>query len=209
MRWDMAVSGAELIPADGPAVLASNHIGNMDFVFLGFAGHRRGRLVRFMAMQEAFDHWLAGPLLRGMRHIPVDRHGDTAASFRLAVQALRAGEVVGVHPEGRINRSHDLAPGKTGAVRMAMATGAPLIPAAVWGSQRLLAPGERRRFPRDLPISVKVGEPILADGELDPASVTATLMERIRELTRGAMREVLETTAEPHGPTTGISAGRS
>jgi 1-acyl-sn-glycerol-3-phosphate acyltransferase len=186
MRWNVDVTGARFIPAEGPAVLASNHVGNMDFVFLGFAGHRRGRLVRFMAMQEAFDHWLAGPLLRGMRHIPVDRRGDAAASYRDAVGALRSGEVVGVHPEGKINRSSLPAAGKSGAVRMALATGAPLIPAAVWGSQRLVAPGEPRKFPRNLSISVTIGEPIHLDATADAARSTTLLMERIGGLLRGA-----------------------
>src|SRR5438093_11408506 len=103
MRWDVVVSGERFIPAEGPAVLASNHVGHMDFVFLGFAARRRGRLLRFMAMQEAFDHWLGGPLLRGMRHIPVDRKGNASASLRPAVRALEDGEVIGIHPEGRVS----------------------------------------------------------------------------------------------------------
>ncbi len=184
MRWDVAVSGERFIPDEGPAVIASNHVGHMDFVFLGLAARMRGRLVRFMAMQEAFDHWLAGPLLRGMRHIAVDRRGDAAASYRDAVAVLRSGEVIGVHPEGRINRGTALDTGKTGAVRMALATGAPLIPAAVWGSQRLIAPGARRKFPRNVSISVSIGEPLRLAVGADAGHSTNLLMERIRELLR-------------------------
>jgi len=186
MRWEVAVSGERFIPHEGPAVIASNHVGHMDFVFLGLAARMRGRLVRFMAMQEAFDHWLAGPLLRGMRHIPVDRRGDAAASYRDAVEVLRSGDVVGVHPEGRINRASSPDTGKTGAVRMARATGAPLIPAAVWGSQHLIAPRARQRFPRNVSISVRLGEPLRLDGGADAAGSTNLLMERIRELLRGS-----------------------
>jgi 1-acyl-sn-glycerol-3-phosphate acyltransferase len=191
MQWEISVSGEEFIPAHGPAVLASNHVGNMDFVFLGLAGHRRARFVRFMAMQEAFDHWLGGRLLRGMRHIPVDRRGDAAASYRHAVRALQDGEIVGVHPEGRITRSSPLRPAKTGAVRMARAAGAPLIPAAVWGSQRLLAPGARPRFPRNLSISVNIGEPLRLDTGVDLAGSTSLLMERIYGLLEPAERRSL------------------
>ncbi len=184
MGWKVAISGEEHIPAFGPAILASNHVGNMDFVFLGLAGHRRGRLVRFVTMQEAFDHWLAGPLLRGMHHIPVDRAGDAAAGVHLAIRALEDGQVVGIHPEGRISRSLVPGPGKTGAVRMALATGAPLIPAAVWGSQRLIAPGAPVKFPRDVRVSVAIGEPLPMQPAADVDGLTSRLMERIGELWR-------------------------
>jgi 1-acyl-sn-glycerol-3-phosphate acyltransferase len=187
MRWELEVSGEEHIPTSGPAVIASNHIGNLDFVFLGFGAHRRQRLVRFMAMQEAFDHWLGGPLLRGMRHIPVDRRGDAAAAYQGAVRALEAGEIVGIHPEARINRSLVPGPGKTGAARMAQETGAPLIPAAVWGSQRILAPGARPRFPRRVPIAVRFGPPLETDAAADCEERTDVLMDRIRDLWAAAV----------------------
>jgi 1-acyl-sn-glycerol-3-phosphate acyltransferase len=187
MRWDLEVSGAEHIPRSGPAVIASNHIGNLDFVFLGFAAHARRRLVRFMAMQEAFDHWLAGPLLRGMRHIPVDRSGDPAAAYDHAIRALESGQIVGIHPEGKINRSLIPGSGKSGAVRMAEETGAPLIPAAVWGTQRILAPGIRPRFPRKVGITVRLGPPLEADGLSGPEETTVLLMERIRGLWASAV----------------------
>jgi 1-acyl-sn-glycerol-3-phosphate acyltransferase len=187
MRWDVAVSGAEHIPAAGPAVIASNHIGNLDFVFLGLAAHQRHRLVRFMAMQEAFDHWLAGPLLRGMRHIPVDRQGDAATAYTESVRALAEGEIVGIHPEARINRSLIPGAGKTGAARMALETGAPLIPAAVWGTQRFLAPGIRPRFPRRVPITVRLGPPIETAAGIGCEELTERLMEQIRRLWASAV----------------------
>ena len=186
MRWDLSVSGEEHVPTAGPAVLASNHIGVMDFVFLGLAAHRRGRFVRFMAMKEAFDNPLGGPLLRSMRHIPVDRRGDAAASYRQAVDELGEGEMVGLHPEGKINRALVPVAGKTGAVRMAMATGAPLLPAAIWGSQLLLAPGVRK-FPRHVAVSVEIGPALEIEPGLDAESLTERLMDRIRDMWRGAV----------------------
>jgi 1-acyl-sn-glycerol-3-phosphate acyltransferase len=182
MRWNIAVSGEHHIPNFGAAVLASNHVGCLDFVFVGFAGHRRGRLVRFVAMQEAFDHWLAGPLLRGMRHIPVDRGSDPAAGYRHALRALDDGEIVGIHPEGRINRGSMTIAGKTGAARLALATGAPLIPAAVRGSERLLAPGAARSFPRGVDLKVHVGPPLQVEPGGDARDLTTELMGRIRRL---------------------------
>src|SRR5262249_51751205 len=124
MRWDVRTTGIEHIPLDGPAVIAANHVGYLDFAFLGMGAHRRGhRLIRFMAMKEAFEHWLGGPLLRGMRHIPVDRDGHAKDSLRLALRTLRQGELVGIHPEGGMSRSFVPAPGKSGAARLAIESG--------------------------------------------------------------------------------------
>jgi 1-acyl-sn-glycerol-3-phosphate acyltransferase len=179
MGWDVRTTGLKHIPATGPAIIAANHIGYLDFMFLGMGAHRRGRLVRFMAMKEAFGHWLGGPMLRGMHHIPVDREGDAKASIGLAVQALRGGEVVGIHPEGGMSKSFVPAPGKSGAARMAIESGAPLVPAAVWGSQRIMATGRTPKWPRDVVVTVSFGEPVDAGPGRDPQDVTASLMERI------------------------------
>jgi 1-acyl-sn-glycerol-3-phosphate acyltransferase len=86
----ITVTGAENVPRSGGAVLASNHVSYLDFVFCGLAGRHRRRLTRFMAKQEVFAHPVAGPLMRGMHHIPVDRSAG-AGSFRHAAEALRAG----------------------------------------------------------------------------------------------------------------------
>src|ERR1700685_2192743 len=96
----ISVTGVENVPTTGGAVIAINHTGYLDFTFAGLPTFRqgRGRKVRFMAKQEVFDHKITGPLMRGGRHIPVDR-ASGAASFDAAVQALKAGELVGVYPE--------------------------------------------------------------------------------------------------------------
>jgi len=187
MGWRPTIIGDEHIPAAGPAVIAVNHVGYLDFVFVGLAARRRRRLVRFMAMQEAFNHWLAGPFLRGMGHIPVDRKGDAGAALEGAIQALRGGEIVGVHPEGKVNSSMVLGPVKTGAARMAMATGAPLIPAAIWGTQRLLAKGAKRRLPRNVPVTVFLGAPLDPAEAESPGELTEKLMDGIRLLWRDAV----------------------
>ncbi|MBI4261070.1 MAG: 1-acyl-sn-glycerol-3-phosphate acyltransferase [Actinobacteria bacterium] len=187
--WDVRVTGEHHIPTRGPAILAANHVGYLDFVFLGLAARPRGRRVRFMALKEAFDHRLGGPLLRAMRHIPVDRRGDPAAALREAIRALERGEVVGIHPEARLNGS--LVPGsaKTGAARMAMATGAPILPAVVWGSQRILPRGRRPRLPRGVAVDVRVGSPIAWEPGDDLAGLTERMMGRIRDLYDTSVRE--------------------
>src|SRR2546426_7603352 len=92
------VEGAEHIPARGGAVIACNHVSYLDFIFCGLGAQPAKRLVRFMAKQEVFANAITGPLMRGMRHIPVDRSAGRA-SYDEAVVRLRAGEVVGVFPE--------------------------------------------------------------------------------------------------------------
>ncbi|MBW3605526.1 MAG: 1-acyl-sn-glycerol-3-phosphate acyltransferase, partial [Actinobacteria bacterium] len=160
MSWRVHTSGIAHLPAEGPAVLASNHVGYLDFAFLGRAALERGRLVRFMAKQEVFDHPLSGPLMRGMHHLPVDRFGGAVAAIDTAVDALRSGEVVGLFPEGTISRSFVPARAKTGAVRIAMRAEAPLLPAAIWGTQRLLTKGRDPNWQRNVPIVVAYDRPI-------------------------------------------------
>lgn len=196
MDWKVSIEGEEHVPTRGPAVIAANHVSYLDFLFVGLAAHRRDRLVRFMAIRSAFDHPLSGPLLRGMRHIPVDRENDPVRALEASIDALRQGEVVGLHPEGKIRRSSARPPGKTGAVRMALETGAPLIPAAVWGTQAFLQPGVHPRFPRHVAISVRLGPALELDERTSLADSTVDLLERITELEQrcalgeGAIRSV-------------------
>lgn len=178
------IDGTEHVPAAGGAVLAVNHVSYLDFVFAGLAALPAGRLVRFMAKESVFRHPVAGPLMRGMHHIPVDRRAG-AGSYRAAVQALRAGEVVGVFPEATISRAFVLKDFKTGAARMAIEAGVPVVPVVVWGGQRLFSKGTPRSWRRGVTIAISVAEP-LAPGPAagptsgppaDPTELTARLRE--------------------------------
>jgi 1-acyl-sn-glycerol-3-phosphate acyltransferase len=189
MGWPIRVEGAEHIPAAGPAVIATNHVGYLDFTFVGYGARERGRLVRFMAKKEVFDHKVAGPLMRGMKHIPVDRFGRANDSIERAVEWLERGEVVGMFPEGTISRSFVPAAGKTGAARMAMGGGAALVPGAVWGSQRILTKGRPKNWQRKVPISVYYGAPIDYAPDDDPTVVTKRLMDAIGVLVERAAAE--------------------
>lgn len=183
MNWRILVRGAEHIPAAGPAVIATNHVGYLDFTFVGFAARPAGRLVRFLAKKEIFDHRISGPLMRAMKHIPVDRFGTPRQALETAVAALSRGQVIGMFPEGTISRSFVPARGKSGAARMAMEAGAPLIPGAVWGSQRIMTKGRKNNFQRGVPIIVSFGEPIAYEPDENPEKVSDRLMERIVALT--------------------------
>ena len=137
LGFRFTVIGAENIPADGGAVLASNHVSYFDFMFVGLPAHYRGRrLVRFMAKKEVFENKISGPLMRGMHHISVDRAAGLGA-YRLAVEALQEGELVGVFPESTISRAYIPRPFKSGAARMAIEAGVPLLPVVVWGGHRV------------------------------------------------------------------------
>ncbi len=154
------VIGTENLPRTGGAVIASNHVSYLDFTFLGYGALPAKRYIRFMAKESVFRHRVSGPLMRGMHHIPVDRAAGSAA-FKQALDALRSGELVGVFPEATISRSFLLKDFKPGAVKMAGASGVPLIPAVVWGGQRIFTKGRPKDFrSRGKAITVAYGQPI-------------------------------------------------
>ncbi|WP_030442530.1 lysophospholipid acyltransferase family protein [Actinoplanes subtropicus] len=176
------IDGAEHIPTEGGAVLASNHVSYLDFIFCGLAAQPTKRLVRFMAKKSVFDHKISGPLMRGMRHIPVDRDAG-AASFREATTALKDGEVVGVFPEATISESFTVKGLKSGAVRLARTAKVPLVPMAVWGPHRLWTKGHKKELTkRHVPVLIKVGQAIEMPKGISPDALTATLKERLSGL---------------------------
>jgi 1-acyl-sn-glycerol-3-phosphate acyltransferase len=187
--------GTEHVPRTGGAVLVSNHVSYLDFIFAGFGALPSKRYVRFMAKQGVFDHKISGPLMRGMHHIPVDREAG-AASYRTALRALKDGEVVGVFAEATISRSFTIKDIKTGAIRMAAATGVPMIPMAVWGGQRLWTKGRPRRIlQRKVPILILVGEPMFPKRGDDFDQVAKELRARMSALLEKAQREYPEVPA--------------
>ncbi|MGH2809111.1 MAG: lysophospholipid acyltransferase family protein [Actinomycetota bacterium] len=183
LGWKVHEFGTENIPTTGAAVIASNHVSYLDFIFVGYGARSRGRYVRFMAKKEIFDHKIAGPLMRGMKHLPVDRFGAPAEAIQAGVAALLRGELVGMFPEGTISRSFVPRPGKTGSARMAIEAGVPLIPCAVWGGQRVLTKGRPKDVQRNVAIAVEYGPAVeYAAGE-DAGVVTERLTEAIATLT--------------------------
>ncbi|MGA7055168.1 MAG: lysophospholipid acyltransferase family protein, partial [Mycobacterium sp.] len=158
----ISISGVENIPTSGGAIIAINHTGYLDFTFGGLPTYRQGlgRKVRFMAKQEVFDSKITGPIMRTLRHIPVDRQ-DGAASYEAAVRNLKDGELVGVYPEATISRSFEIKEFKAGAARMSVEAGVPIIPHIVWGAQRIWTKGHPKKLWRPkVPITILVGEPI-------------------------------------------------
>jgi 1-acyl-sn-glycerol-3-phosphate acyltransferase len=179
-------SGEENIPRKDGAILASNHVSYLDFAIVGTAALPVGRLVRFMAKKEIFDHKIAGPLMRGMHHINVDR-SNGSASFVAALRALKSGEIIGIFPEGTTSTSFEIKELKSGAVRLAMGAGVPIIPTIIWGSQRIWTKGLKRNLKRNnFPVTVVFGEPIFyergADVEKSELHLRQTLLAMLYQV---------------------------
>lgn len=165
MGYRIEVRGAENIPFDGPGVIATNHIGFLDFTFVGYTARPRRRLVRFMTKGSTFEIPLIGRAMTAMHHIPVNRRSG-ARAYRQGLRMLDAGELVGVFPEATISRSWLLKPFKRGAAGLAANRDVPLIPAIVWGGHRILTVDGHRSLRRRIPVTVIVGDQLrVRDGE--------------------------------------------
>jgi 1-acyl-sn-glycerol-3-phosphate acyltransferase len=175
-RW---IDG-EKIPAEGGVLLVANHISEVDPLTLAHLVWDHGRIPRYLAKAGLFKNKFLGVFFRSAGQIPVERASKTAVgAFDAAVAGVRAGKCLVVYPEGTITRDPDLWPmvGKSGAARIALETGAPVIPVGQWGAQNLLAPYAKKPdlFPRKL-ITMKVGDPVdladLAGKERDTTAVS-------------------------------------
>lgn len=179
----LKVVGGENVPTSGGAMLASNHVSHLDFIFAGLGARPSRRYVRFMAKESIFANKVAGPLMRGMHHISVNRERG-ARSFRDALVALRAGEVVGIFPEATISRTFEPKEFKTGAVRLAAAAKVPVVPVALWGTQRLWTYDEHSTLKqRGVPVIIRVGEPV------DPSGDEVEATERLRDTIVSMVRQ--------------------
>ena len=178
--------GQENLPDNqhGGAVLAMNHISYLDFALVGTAALPMNRYVRFMAKKEIFNNKFAGPLMRGMHHINVDR-SNGAASFVEALRALESGEIIGIFPEGTISTSFEIKGLKSGAVRLAIGSGVPIIPTIVWGGQRVYTKGVKPSFKRaHIPVTVAFGKPISYSRDTDIEVAEKHLREVMIEMLR-------------------------
>ena len=193
-RFD--VRGSQHVPATGGAIICSNHVSYFDFTFLGLAALPQHRMVRFMAKSGVFGHWFAGPFMRAMRHIPVDRTAG-AAAFEAAIRALKDGEVIGVFPEATISSSFTVKELKAGAARMAVDAGVPIVPAAVWGGHRVATKDHQVVLRRHVPVTVVLGEPLVAE----PGEKVQSVLRRTRAAMEVLLDEAQRTYPEqPAGP---------
>ncbi len=190
-RW---LDGDKL-PESGGVVVAANHISHIDAVTFAHFMWDHGRLPRYLAKDAVFKVRVVGWLLRDMGQIPVHRESsDASQAFSSAVTAVREGKAVIVYPEGTLTRDPDLWPmvGRTGAARIALETGAPVVPVAQWGPQRLLYPYATR--PRLFPptrVVMKVGDPVELD-DLRGRPVTADTLHEATARIMAAITVLLE-----------------
>ncbi|MCD5346835.1 lysophospholipid acyltransferase family protein [Agromyces sp. H3Y2-19a] len=183
----------ERMPASGAFVLAPNHYSEIDPVVMGAASWKLGRAPRFLAKASLFKNPVLGWFLRTSGQIPVERTGSNGhQALRAAEELVEKGRMVIVYPEGSLTRDPDLWPmrGKTGAVRIALERGIPIVPAAHWGTQAVLPRYGKKisLFPRKT-IDVIIGEPFdlsaYRDKPIDQAMLvkaTGELMDAIAEL---------------------------
>jgi 1-acyl-sn-glycerol-3-phosphate acyltransferase len=178
--------GLENIPERGGAVIAINHTSYVDFFPAALAAYHQHRRMRFMIKTEMQDVKIVNFLIKHSRTIPVDRRAGGGA-YAVAVERLRAGEIVGMYPEATISRSFELKEFKTGASRMAQEAQVPIVPLIVWGAQRMWTKDHPRNMGRKkIPITVAVGPPIRAIGTIDETSAAmreamTTLLYRVQE----------------------------
>ncbi|GAA2025730.1 lysophospholipid acyltransferase family protein [Agromyces tropicus] len=171
----------ERMPQAGAFVLSPNHYSEIDPLVMGVASWHLGRLPRFMAKASLFKNPVLGWFLRTSGQIPVERAGNRShAALRAAEDLVEKGRMVIVYPEGSLTRDPDMWPmrGKTGAMRIALERGIPVIPAAHWGTQQIMPRYAKKVsfFPRKT-VDVIIGEPLdLSPYEgkpLDQATLTA------------------------------------
>lgn len=187
-RFD--ISGLPNIPREGPAIVAANHRSYFDPVAYGLAVLGAGRYPRGLAKKELFDAPVLGKLLEAAGAICVDREGKSSDAYEQALEALRAGEVVVIAPQATIPRGEAFFDpelrGKTGTARLAAATGAPVLPLGLWGTEVVWP--RSSRLPRPAGpvnppvVTVRVGPPVSGLGGVDVESDTRRIMASISEL---------------------------
>lgn len=180
------------LPATGGCVVVLNHISHTDPLLSALFVYDHGRVPHYLAKSGLFRNAVLGGFLRSAGQIPVERLTRNAAgAYDAAVRAVNEGKCVVVYPEGTLTRDPALWPmrGKSGAARIALATGCPVIPVGQWGAQELLAPYARKPdlVPRKH-VVMKAGDPVdlgdLASQRPTPEVITEATERIMRALTR-------------------------
>ena len=171
LLFKLRVTGAERVPARGPAIVAANHISMLDGVALALAtGERRWRMTRFLVAGEFFAKPMVAWALRLYRQIPLERGRADTGALDEAVGTIRAGALAGIFPEGKVNSDPEsgLQRGRSGVGRIALETGAPVIPVGIWGTQqRWPKTGLQLGRPWRSMVAIAYGEPLEPRGDPD------------------------------------------
>jgi 1-acyl-sn-glycerol-3-phosphate acyltransferase len=197
--WDFTLEGFDRIPADGPAILAANHISFLDSMFMMTFVPRN---ISFVGKSEYMDSWKTKYLFPAMGMIPIDRSGGSKskAALNTAERVLRRGELFGIFPEGTRSRDRRLHRGRTGAARLALTVGCPILPVGITGTADIQPPDAK--FPSfGKPCTINVGRPIRLERYLRRVDRHRAL----RELTDELMYEISELTGQDY---VNVYAGR-
>jgi len=189
--WNLEVRGVENVPLQGPAVICPNHLSFCDSLFVPAALPRRTWAI---GKAEYLDHWKTRHLFPAMGMIPVDRTGGDAAQRALdsAARVLEAGKLFMIYPEGTRSRDTRLHKGRTGAARLALRTGAPIIPVGVIGTLDV-QPVDSVVLRPFKDVTVSFGAPMHADG-FGPTGHPRLL----RKMTDAVMFEIAQMTGQDY-----------
>jgi 1-acyl-sn-glycerol-3-phosphate acyltransferase len=196
------IRDGQKLPREGAFVLAPNHYTNLDPVTTGYIVWKLGRVPRFLAKASVFRVPIVGRILKATGQIPVERQGSgrTGQPLAAAGDLVKDGLAVIVYPEGTLTREPELWPmrGKSGAVRMALEHGVPLIPMAHWGVQQIMPRYSKKisLFPRKT-VEAIVGDPV----DLSPWRGQPITHELLAEATEAVMTEVTRLLEQLRGET--------
>jgi 1-acyl-sn-glycerol-3-phosphate acyltransferase len=193
--------GMEHMPREGGVIIVPNHISHADPLVCAHFVYDSGRWPRFLGKASVFKVPAVGPFLRKVHQIPVERGSmDAAKSLEALVAAVHEGGAVIIYPEGTTTREPDLWPmrGKTGAARLALVTGAPVIPVVMWGPERIFDPrtSKLRVRPRT-PVTVVAGPPV----DLSRWAGATPTRETLGRMTEEIMFRLRDMLAEVRGGT--------
>jgi 1-acyl-sn-glycerol-3-phosphate acyltransferase len=184
LLFRVRVEGLENIPEEGPAILAFNHVSVLDGPVLAIeVARRRRREARFLVAAEVFSKIFFGWVLRTFDQIPIRRGQGDAHALDEAVRVVEAGAIAAIAPEGRVNDDPDagLQRIRRGAARLALPTGAPVIPVGMWGTQiRWPRGGVRLRAPWRPALALVFGDPVFPAGDPDVPSDIEAFTDQIR-----------------------------
>jgi 1-acyl-sn-glycerol-3-phosphate acyltransferase len=181
--WRVRAIGVENVPKDGPLILAPNHFSQMDHFFCGLYLRRK---IRFMAKSQMFGPPVLTYVYKHGGVIPVRRGHHDEEAFKTAFTVLGQDGMLLIYAEGGRSRSSDLGEPKRGVGRLALESGAPVVPVAIYGSAKVRR-WKRLRFPR---ITVEYGEPLRFPVEDSPSNerqleVATEVFGRVREMYEG------------------------
>ncbi len=190
--WRIDANGLEHVPETGPAIIAPNHVSVIDSFFVPVVLPRR---ITYVGKAEYMDDWKTKYLFPALGMVPIDRSGGATsqAAMDTAARILEAGELFGIYPEGTRSRSDKLHKGRTGVARLAMRTGAPIVPVGIRGTREVQPPDQP--LPRPfMPVEINIGRPI------DPARFRSRDGDPLlyREMTDELMYEISQLSGQEY-----------